>query len=97
MDFWTRKPAHVGEYAVLFLLLYRAVEGGFGRTWKVWERNMGVSLLAFLYAVSDELHQFFVPLREGKLEDLGFDLLGILVGFLVICYLSNKSLKPRKK
>jgi VanZ family protein len=37
-----------------------------------------------LYAVSDELHQLFVPGREATLLDLGFDALGILILLLLV-------------
>jgi len=95
VDFWTRKPAHVVEYAILFLLLFRAIRGGFGKKWRVGEIGLGAGVLAFVYAVSDEIHQVFVPLRTGKIGDLGFDLLGILAGlFLAHFYLRQPSKKP---
>jgi VanZ family protein len=82
-DFLSRKLAHIGEYAALYLLLLRALKRSFS-----WEASLPLFLVAgtfsFLYAVSDELHQSFVPLREGKVGDLFFDLLGILAGFLAV-------------
>lgn len=84
VDFWTRKPAHIGEYAILFFLLHRALGGSFG--WARRKLYWVVGSLTFLYAVLDEIHQAFVPLREGKIEDLGFDLLGILVAVIFLLY-----------
>jgi len=87
VDFWTRKPAHVFEYAVLLILIARALRGSNFR-FSIFNYQLGTLLLAFLlsffYAISDEFHQLFVPLREGKISDLGFDLLGILVGVLFL-------------
>ena len=80
VDFWTRKPAHVGEYAVLVVLVFRALGQSFGKGWKFWELALGAGTLTFLYAVSDELHQLLVPTRSGKFTDLGFDLTGIVFG-----------------
>ncbi len=87
-DFWTRKPAHVGEYAILFLLFFRALKGSF--PWGRREVYLSAGAFSFFYAAFDELHQLFVPLREGKLTDLVFDLLGIVVGALLIYLFQNK-------
>ncbi len=84
VDFLTRKPAHILEYALFFALIFRAVRGSFGRNWKFWELNLGSGVLTFLYAVSDEIHQALVPTRSGKIEDLGFDFLGILLALFLL-------------
>lgn len=84
VDLWTRKPAHIGEYAILFLLIFRTIRGSFGKIWSARELYLGAGVLTFLYAATDEIHQLFVPTRAGKIEDLGFDLLGILTGVLLI-------------
>jgi tRNA threonylcarbamoyladenosine biosynthesis protein TsaE len=78
-DFWTRKPAHVFEYAILTILLYRAMMQGAVSTWR-GEVALTAIVLSLLYAASDEIHQHFVIGRTGKVSDLGFDLLGGLVG-----------------
>lgn len=82
MDFWTRKPAHVGEYAILFLLFFRAMEGS--SAWRRRDVYVGAGIFSFLYALIDELHQLSVPLREGKVTDLGFDLLGIVIAVFIL-------------
>jgi len=94
IDFWTRKPAHVWEYAVLLVLTFRALGQSFGKVWKLWELAVGAGLLAFLYAVSDEFHQLLVPTRAGKLADLGFDLAGIFLG-VAISWLCRRRLLGR--
>lgn len=81
-DFCTRKPAHMAEYSILFLLLFRAVGGSF--RWAFWESAVGAGILTFLYAISDEFHQVLVPLREGRWYDLVFDLLGIGLGVILL-------------
>ena len=85
LDFWMRKMAHVGEYAILFLLFYRALRGSF----RLEEVSLYLiaGILSFLYAISDEFHQLFVPTRVGNLFDLGFDLFGILAGVILIFFL----------
>lgn len=94
VDFWTRKPAHIGEYAILFLLLFRALRGSSSLTGR--KLYLASAVFTFLYGVTDEVHQVLVPLREGRILDLGFDLLGILAGFLVLRYLAKKSSKRSK-
>lgn len=88
LDFWTRKPAHVIEYAILFLLFVRAIEGSF--SWRRWEVYIGAGIPSFLYALTDELHQLCVPLREGKAVDIGFDFLGIVLAALVLHFLRRQ-------
>ncbi len=82
VDFLTRKPAHIAEYAVLFVLIFRALRGSF----VIAEKKLYLSAAVFtlFYAVTDEIHQMLVPSREGKIYDLGFDLLGIFLGMLVL-------------
>lgn len=43
--------------------------------------------ISFLYAVSDEIHQIFVPGRACQLVDMAVDLLGITAGTLAFLIL----------
>jgi VanZ family protein len=70
-DFTLRKVAHAGEYAVLGFLLARAVD------------DVAALWLGIAYAVSDELHQAFVPGRAASLFDVGVDSVGVLLGILL--------------
>jgi VanZ family protein len=71
---------HVGEYFILALLVCRMV---------VWQdkvtpiSNIAVIGLSSIYAISDELHQHYVPGRTLQVSDLLLDIVGILVGVLV--------------
>lgn len=69
----SRKVAHVVEYGILALLVARALTGIGWAIRRVW----AVGLLAcVLFAVSDEVHQSFVPGRFGKVRDVALDSLG---------------------
>ena len=68
-DLVLRKLAHAAEYAVLGALLLRAT----GRTGLAFA-------LGALYAVSDEIHQSFVPGRLGSPLDVAIDAAGVAVG-----------------
>jgi hypothetical protein len=88
-EYFRRIFAHLFEYAVLWALLYRSFTG------KIWltkfQENMKVAIVAFsvavLYAITDEVHQSFVPTRSGQWDDLLFDAAGAVLGFLSISLL----------
>jgi VanZ family protein len=67
------KSLHLIEYAILGIFLYLA--------FKKYQYSV---LIAYLYSLSDEFHQRFVPGREGKISDTFIDLVGILIGSLII-------------
>jgi hypothetical protein len=68
-DLVLRKLAHGAEYAVLGVLLLRAI----GRPGTAFA-------LATLYAATDEIHQAFVPGRQASPLDLAVDAAGAAVG-----------------
>ena len=80
-DFFLKKSAHIFVYLVLYLLVMRGVERTVKKKYEkiILFAPLGICLL---YAISDELHQSFVPGRFGTLRDIGYDMLGVLIGFL---------------
>jgi VanZ family protein len=86
-DFILRKAAHMGEFGVLFLLTKRAVSGS-GWGWRADEITFSAVLLAFLYAVSDEMHQAFTAGRFASTVDVGIDSTGI-----ALAYFTNRIFK----
>ena len=80
-----RKLGHVTEYAVLAILLWRALRGG--RSFQAHLTLLFfVSWLACaLFAASDEFHQSFVPSRTSSVHDVMIDTCGALIG-LLICF-----------
>ena len=70
-DFVFKKSAHVFVYFILMWLTLRA-------SGKLTKRNTIVAFtFCFLYAISDEVHQSFVPGRGPRITDVGFDTIGI--------------------
>lgn len=65
INFLFFKTLHVIEYGILFLLSKRAMRNG-----------MAAFLLTMIYAMTDEIHQIFVPTREGRLRDVIIDAFG---------------------
>ncbi len=81
VNFLIFKLLHMIEYAILFLLLARA----FGKSMKNRKQAIIYALLfAVLYAISDEIHQTFIPTREGKIRDVLIDALGIAIMYVYI-------------
>src|SRR5882724_3914461 len=74
-DFILRKLAHLTVFAVLTVLLFRAVRLHVARPTHAWLLAM---LVATLYACSDEWHQTFVPGRDGTVRDIVIDSLGVV-------------------
>ena len=70
LQFGTDKLAHFGAYAVLGYLLARA-HAALG--WPAW---VAVAV-GLLYALSDEIHQSFVPGRAAEVGDWVADALGV--------------------
>src|SRR5262245_46217579 len=81
-----RKAAHVTEYAVFSVLLWRARRKPVHGDSRPWSR--GDALFAFgiaaLFAASDELHQLFVPSREAQFRDVLIDSFGAALGLFVV-------------
>lgn len=71
-----RHLAHVVTYAVLAVLLLRALAGD-GPTPRL---AAIAALMSLLYGVTDEIHQTFVPTRTGQPLDLVWDGMGALLG-----------------
>ncbi len=94
MHLLIRKLAHFSEYAVL----------GAAIMFALWEarKNKPVliflsELIAALYAVTDEIHQRFVPGRYGTWSDVLIDSAGAITGILIYLFISrrrSKSLNP---
>ena len=54
------------------------------------KKKMGISLsVAFLYACSDEIHQYFVPGMYCEFRDVCIDLCGAFCGMLISIFFSN--------
>jgi VanZ family protein len=68
VDLYLRKAAHVTIYAVLWLTLMRATG---------WRRPLLATVIALLYAASDEFHQAHVDGRHGTPVDVAIDGVGV--------------------
>ena len=82
INYIVRKLAHLAEYAVLGLLLYRAFVKGPGLA---SGRAVIVSIAVWaLFAASDEFHQLLVPGRSARVMDVVFDASGAAIALLTL-------------
>lgn len=84
-SYWIRfiilKSFHLIEYAILTILLFIA-----------FSKYKTTILTSYIYAISDEFHQYFIIGRTAKFQDTLFDLCGILIGILFIKIINNISI-----
>ncbi|MBI4153565.1 VanZ family protein [Candidatus Woesebacteria bacterium] len=92
-DFTIKKSAHIIEYGIFSLLLYRAfINTGVDRK----KAAIYSILISVLYGLTDEYHQGFTPGREPKLRDVGFDTIGAILAIYSIWNLLPKMPKKLK-
>ena len=93
-DFVIKKTAHVVEYAILAVLLYRAMIGSDVEKKKAIIFSM---LIVSLYGFTDEFHQSFTPGREPRIRDVIIDTIGGALGVLTFCKVLEKYPKWKEK
>lgn len=90
------KFVHAAEFAVLGYLLFRAVF----HTQSVWLQKHALFvavMVAIFFGLSDEVHQFFVPLRRLDMLDLASDSLGAVIGSLAALWVEIRILARKKR
>ena len=88
--FLVRKTAHFTEYLILGILVLQLLSD----YTKINKRMLIVSLIiCYLYAVSDEVHQIFIPDRTAKVLDTFIDGAGSLVGITIYSIYQSKCRK----
>lgn len=73
---------HLGEYAIFGVLLARAMKMTFQFD-DIRKLFLLVLLIAFIYGISDEIHQAFVPGRTASIFDAISDGFGGLIGAII--------------
>lgn len=83
-SFFIYKSFHLIEYALLTILLFFALK----------EIKYSI-MIAYLYGMSDELHQTITSGRTGCIRDTLIDLLGIIIGAILLTQLKRIKLFSR--
>jgi VanZ family protein len=81
LSFLFFKTLHLIEYIFLYVVCYRAFFNTGMRKDKVF---LYAFIITLLYAISDEIHQWFVPTREGRLRDVIIDAIGGGLGWILL-------------
>ena len=82
-SFIVRKLAHFSVYFVFGLLSFNTMY-----QFKTKHKYSYAFLISFIYSISDEIHQIFIPGRAGQIRDVLIDSSGALLAIL-ICYSIN--------
>ncbi|MDD7326848.1 MAG: VanZ family protein [Lachnospiraceae bacterium] len=83
IDHPVRKTAHATEYAILAILVFLAISYCRKRTY------LHSLCISITYAVSDEIHQYFVPGRACMVTDIVIDSSGALAGLFLVFLLKR--------
>lgn len=90
-----RTAAHFSVFALLGFLSANALNCFVA---KPVIRTISAIIFGFLYAVSDEIHQHFVPGRACEIKDVAIDTAGVIVGtlfFAAVLFTINKLTKKK--
>lgn len=91
-NFMVRKAAHFTEYFILYFLIYIAI-----REYMSIKKALIISLLiVFLYASTDEIHQLFIPGREGRFRDVMIDTSGGFLCLIINYFVTFKKSSARR-
>ena len=87
VNFIVRKGAHFTLYTIIGLIIF-----GFVNTYELElkDKIKLTIMLGIIYAISDEIHQIFVPARTGQIKDVFIDTLGISFGTWIGCLIYKK-------
>lgn len=102
LDTWhflIRKSAHFIAYFLLGVFIVNALYVSGSRNY----RAMIIAIItSFVYAISDEVHQLFIPGRSGEITDVLIDTIGATSGIILyrlckcFCGSHHINLKTRK-
>jgi len=87
-----RKMAHFSIYAVLAIFAYNMFR-------QLIEKKIQIFIVSFIFcvsiAISDEIHQIFIPGRSAEVRDVLIDALGVCVG-LIFVWIGSILIKRRR-
>lgn len=102
-QFTVRKCAHFSAYTLLGILITSALEmSTYPKSGKgllsVFAVSSGGGLL---YAISDEIHQYYVPGRSCEVRDMAIDFSGVILGsalvmIIILLYRRGNKRKTQK-
>lgn len=90
-----RKLAHFSIYLLVGILIMTFVSTYPLLLWEKWVISLGVG---FVYAISDEWHQSFIPGRTAQVKDVMIDTIGVFTGIIFVLMVISvaKALKRKQ-
>lgn len=86
-----RKIAHVTEFGIFSITVFRGVRAG-RNGWRArWA--LVTLVIAVAYAGLDEWHQSFLPLREARARDVAIDAFGALLAQALVWFYATRGWK----
>jgi len=89
----SRKSVHVIIYGTLMLLIWYSFPG---LDKKLFKKVVVCGFLALVFAVSDEIHQAFVPGRNGNIKGVMFDSIGVVLTLVWLGFRNSRSVRIPK-
>ena len=93
LQFIVRKSAHFIGYMILGIL----ASGLILQYENINKKYPLAFLICVIYAISDEVHQLFVPGRAGQVRDVLIDSAGSLLGIIIVMAFEKLLIKFNKK
>ena len=93
LQFITRKSAHFIAYMILGILAIGLIL----QYENINKKPQLAFLICVLYAISDEVHQLFVPGRAGQVRDVLIDSSGSFLGIFLVMFFVRFFRKRRSK
>lgn len=93
LEIFLRKGAHLGEYGILFWLIWRIFY--ICEKYSLQKSFWGTIILTAIYSLSDEIHQTFVLGRSGKAVDVFYDVISALLGFQIIYFFIRRKISGK--
>ena len=93
LQFIVRKSAHFIGYMILGIL----ASGLILYYGNINKKYLLAFLICVIYAISDEIHQLFVPGRAGQVRDVLIDSAGSLLGIIIVMAFVKILIKFNKK
>ena len=88
---WIARIYHFVVFFLFAFFLFASIK----RNKKIKVSHVIITLVtSILYAISDEIHQIFTPLRVASIVDILTDTLGICFA-IIICLIINKKTKQQ--
>ena len=89
-----RKLAHFSIYTVVGFLMMALMSTYNAKTIIRVSISFGIGVI---YAISDEIHQYFIPGRSGRVFDVIIDSFGVLTGICIIMIILYIITRIKKK